>query len=345
MKDSKKTILVTGGTGYIGAHTTVSLLEHGYDVIVIDNLVNSNVDMIDRIGSITGIKPVFYEADLTDICNLKKILRCHDDLVAVIHFAALKAVGESVQKPLYYYHNNLLALINLLKAMGELRINNLVFSSSATVYGEPDNLPLTEDSPTKPAMSPYGNTKKVGEEIIKDVCKASPGFNSISLRYFNPIGAHSSGKIGELPNGAPNNLMPYITQTAAGVREELLVFGNDYNTPDGTAIRDYIHVEDLADAHVLAVDRMLKKSQSCNYEVFNLGTGRGNSVLEVINSFEKTSQRKLQYRIVERRAGDVEEMYASTELAIKELNWMAKYNLDAMTRSSWEWEKKVRSLK
>ena len=271
------TILVTGGTGYIGSHTSVSLIQQGYNVIIIDNLVNSTIQVCERISCIAGKNPIFYKADLTDLGNLTRIFRYHEDISAVIHFAALKAVGESVDKPLEYYHNNFVGLINILRAMSELNINNLVFSSSATVYGEPDHLPLTEDSPIKPAMSPYGNTKKVGEEIIRDVCKVNPGFNAISLRYFNPIGAHSSGKLGELPNGVPNNLMPFITQTAAGVRDELLVFGDDYNTPDGTAIRDYIHVEDLAEAHFLAVRRMLKKEQKSNFETFNLGTGNGNS--------------------------------------------------------------------
>ncbi len=340
-----KKIIVTGGTGYIGAHTSVSLIEQGYEVVIIDSLVNSSENTLTGIENITGIRPVFHKVDLRDYEAVHKVLEIHQDATAVIHFAALKAVGESVQKPVLYYKNNMLALLNLLEAMQCFQVNNIVFSSSATVYGDADVLPLTEDLERKPAMSPYGNTKKMGEDIIKDVAKAHVEFNGISLRYFNPIGAHASSEIGELPNGIPNNLMPFITQTAVGLRKELMVFGNDYNTPDGTALRDYIHVVDLANAHVKAVDRLANNQQKANYEIFNLGTGKGSSVLEVIQSFERTSGKKLAYRIVGRRDGDVEAMYASTELANKELGWTAKHSLDDMTASSWKWECKVRGIK
>lgn len=339
-----KKIIVTGGMGYIGSHTAVSLIENGYEVVIIDNLSNSKIDTLDGIEAITGKRPVFENLDMTDFKILNNCLRKHSDCAAVIHFAALKAVGESVQKPVLYYKNNLFALLNLIDSMGKNSIPNLVFSSSATVYGDPDSLPLTENSERKPAMSPYGNTKKMGEDIIRDTAKADMNFNAVALRYFNPIGAHSSSKIGELPSGIPNNLMPFITQTAAGIRKELMVFGDDYNTPDGTAIRDYIHVVDLAEAHVKTVERLLNRKQKSKYEIFNLGTGKGSSVLEVIQSFEKMTGLKLPFKIVDRREGDAEHIYASTELANKELGWKAKYNLDDMTFSSWEWEKYVRSL-
>ncbi len=266
------------------------------------------------------------------------------DIIAVIHFAALKAVGESVHRPVFYYHNNLTALLNLLGCMEKYRVPNLIFSSSATVYGEADSLPIGEQHPVKPALSPYGNTKQICEEIIRDAANVNTGFHAISLRYFNPIGAHESGQIGELPLGVPNNLMPFITQTAAGIREELLVFGDDYDTPDGTAVRDYIHVADLAEAHVKALDRLLEKKQQANYEVFNLGTGKGYSVLEVIRSFEKTSGMKLPFRIVARRPGDVPQMYASTQLANRELGWEARRGLDEMTASAWNWEQQLRGI-
>jgi UDP-glucose 4-epimerase len=274
-----------------------------------------------------------------------EVFQAHKDADAVIHFAALKAVGESVAKPVDYYKNNLFGLLNVLDSMQKNDITNIVFSSSATVYGEADILPITESLPTKPALSPYGNTKKIGEDIIKDTAKADSNFNAISLRYFNPIGAHESAEIGESPNGVPNNLMPFITQTAVGLRKELLVFGNDYDTIDGTAVRDYIHVVDLAAAHVKAVERLVGKGQNKNYEIFNLGTGKGSSVLEVIQSFERTSGKKLPYRIVERRAGDIPVMYASTDLANQELDWTAQLTLDDMTASSWKWESKIRGIK
>ena len=337
-------IIVTGGTGYIGSHTVVALQEENYEVVIVDNLVNSSEKTVDRIEEITGIRPAFFPIDMTHQEGVRKFFRLHADAKAVIHFAALKAVGESVQQPLLYYRNNMLGMINLMDAMLEFGVQNMVFSSSATVYGTPDSLPLTEKNPTKPALSPYGNTKKIGEDMIEDVVKANPDFRAISLRYFNPIGAHESGKIGELPSGIPNNLMPFITQTAIGLRKELLIFGDDYDTPDGTAVRDYIHVVDLAKAHVKTVQRMIHQQQKADYEIFNLGTGKGSTVLEVIHSFEKTSGKKLNYRIVGRRDGDVEQMYAATDLANQELKWEAKYNLDDMTASSWNWEKNVRGL-
>jgi UDP-glucose 4-epimerase len=340
-----KKIIVTGGTGYIGSHTAVSLIEQGYEVIIIDNLVNSAESTLVGIQNITGVLPTFYNVDLRDEMATYEVFRVHKDADAVIHFAALKAVGESVAKPVDYYKNNLFGLLNVLDSMQKNDIANIVFSSSATVYGEADILPITESLPTKPALSPYGNTKKIGEDIIKDTVKADSSFNAISLRYFNPIGAHESAEIGESPNGVPNNLMPFITQTAAGLRKELLVFGNDYDTIDGTAVRDYIHVVDLAAAHVKAVERLVGKGQKKNYEIFNLGTGKGSSVLEVIQSFERTSGKKLSYRIVERRAGDIPAMYASTDLANKELGWKAQLNLDDMTASSWKWESKIRGIK
>jgi len=337
-------IIVTGGLGYIGSHTVVELINKGYQVIIIDNLVNSSIETLDGIETITGVRPEFHQLDMINSEKLNALFENHNDTESIIHFAALKAVGESCSNPIAYYQNNLGALLNLIQAMNDNDISKLVFSSSATVYGDPDSLPLTEEHQTKPALSPYGNTKKIGEDIIKDTTTAMAGFHAISLRYFNPIGAHSSVQIGELPNGIPNNLMPFITQTAAGLRKELLVYGNDYNTPDGTAIRDYIHVVDLADAHVRTVERLINNEQKSNFEIFNLGTGKGSSVLEVIHSFEKTSGQKLPYRFVERRKGDVEQMYASTDLANNELGWKAKLNLDDMTASSWAWEKHARNL-
>ena len=340
-----KKIIVTGGMGYIGSHTVVSLLEQGFKVVIIDNLVNSTIQTLDGIEKISGIRPEFQNLDMCIPLQMNEFFKQHSDADAVIHFAALKAVGESSKNPIKYYRNNLFALLNLLEAMSENDISNLVFSSSATVYGEPDSLPLTEQHKAKPALSPYGNTKKIGEDIIRDKAKTQEDFNAISLRYFNPIGAHGSCEIGELPNGIPNNLMPFITQTAAGVRKKLLVYGDDYNTPDGTAIRDYIHVVDLAEAHVKTVKRLLNQKQQKNYEIFNLGTGKGTSVLEVIRSFEKKSGLTIPYQIVERRAGDVEKMYASTDKANNVLGWKSKYTLDDMTSSSWAWEKKVRGIK
>ena len=343
MKTAK--ILVTGGTGYIGSHTAISLLEQNFEVVIIDNLINSEAKVIDRIQAISGKRVTFLEVDMQDSKAVDELFLQQKDIEAVIHFAALKAVGESVAKPLKYYQNNLVALLNLLINMQRHQTSNLIFSSSATVYGEPDQLPIQEDAAIKPALSPYGNTKKISEDIIRDFASAQAWFKAISLRYFNPIGAHASGKIGELPNGTPNNLMPFITQTATGQRKELLVFGDDYNTPDGTAIRDYIHVMDLAEAHVKAVERLLGNNQDSNYEIINLGTGKGYSVLEVIQSFEKASGLKIPYSITNRRPGDVEQTYAATAKANQVLQWQALRSLDEMTASAWNWEQQLQKIR
>lgn len=330
-------VLVTGGTGYIGSHTVVELQEAGFKVVVADNLVNSERSVIDRIGEITGTRPAFEEADLSDARQCADIFRKHPGIGAVIHFAALKAVGDSVKRPLEYYRNNLFSLINLLGIMKEHNCRNFVFSSSCTVYGQADVLPVKESTPRKEAESPYGNTKKIAEDILHDEVDAS-GLKCIALRYFNPIGAHHSALIGELPLGVPDNLVPYITQTAIGIREQLRVFGDDYDTRDGTPIRDYIHVVDLAKAHVTALRRMNEGQQKAPWEVFNLGTGNGFTVLEVIRSFEKVSGEKLNYAIVERRAGDIEKVWADTEFANRELGWKAGKDLDEMMHSAWKWE-------
>ena len=330
-------VLVTGGTGYIGSHTVVELQEAGFDVVIADNLVNSERWVVEAIGSITGRKPVFEEMDLTDHQACDDLFRRHKDIGAVIHFAALKAVGDSVQRPLEYYRNNVLSLINLLDVMKKAGTDCFVFSSSCTVYGQPDTLPVKEDSPRKEAESPYGNTKKIAEDILRDEVTAS-GLRCIALRYFNPIGAHPSAIIGELPLGVPDNLVPYITQTAIGKREKLMVFGDDYDTRDGTAIRDYIHVVDLAQAHVTALQRMLGKAPKASWEVFNLGTGKGYTVMEVIRSFEKISGLSLNYKITSRRPGDIEKVWADTSLANKELGWKAERELDEMMLSAWAWE-------
>lgn len=330
-------ILVTGGTGYIGSHTVVELQQKGFDVIIVDNLSNSNINVLSSIEKITGIKPEFEEFNLIDKEKTADFFKRFNDIRGIIHFAAYKAVGESVEKPLMYYRNNLFSLVNILQGMKDNNIENFVFSSSCTVYGQPEELPVTEDAPVQKAESPYGNTKQISEEIITDTVK-STDLKAIALRYFNPIGAHESAIIGELPIGIPNCLMPFITQTAIGIREQLRVFGGDYNTPDGTAIRDYIHVVDLAKAHVIAVDRMIKKKMKKDFEVFNLGTGNGFSVLEVIRSFEKVTGEKLNYKIVGRRAGDVEQVWADTKFANDELGWKAEKDLDEMTFSAWKWE-------
>jgi len=330
-------ILVAGGTGYIGSHTAVELIQKGHDVVIVDNLSNSFPAVVDAIAQITGKRPDFIELDMADPDATSMFFDQYQGIEAAIHFAAYKAVGESVEKPLKYYRNNLYSLINLLENMVEHKISNLVFSSSCTVYGQPAKLPVTEQSPLIPAWSPYGNTKQISEEIICDLCKAS-GFKAIALRYFNPIGAHHSALIGEYPIGVPNNLMPFITQTAIGKRDMLSVFGNDYPTPDGTAIRDYIHVVDLAKAHVLAVERMIQNKGKANYEVFNLGNGTGYSVLEVIKSFEMVSGQKLNYKITGRRAGDIEKIWADPAYANHELGWKAELGLNEMTRSAWKWE-------
>ena len=339
----RKKIIVTGGCGYIGSHTVIELIGNGYDVLVFDNLSNSTEISLDRIEQITGTRPAFVQLDLSDAKETNILFKLHQDVHAVIHFAAHKAVGESVLDPLKYYQNNLYALINTLSAQRENGINKFIFSSSATVYGDPDHLPVTEESELKRASSPYGNSKKIGEEILEDLTKSDLNFSAISLRYFNPIGAHASGFIGEIPSGIPNNLMPYITQTAAGVREQLLVYGNDYPTPDGTAIRDYIHVVDLAQAHVVALKRLLDQKQESPLEVFNLGTAKGYSVLEVIHSFESVTQVQLNYKLTDRRAGDIASLYAATERTEKQLGWKAQKGIDEMMRSSWEWEQYYRS--
>ncbi len=331
-------ILVTGGVGYIGSHTVVELQNAGHEVLIIDNLSNSNIRVVDQIEKISGFRPHVEIFDLEDYALTRNFFMRHDGIEGIIHFAAFKAVGESVEFPLKYYRNNLVSLVNILDCMKEFDVPNLVFSSSCTVYGQPEILPVTEDAPVQKAMSPYGNTKQISEEIIFDTVQTG-GIKAIALRYFNPIGAHESALIGELPLGIPNNLMPFITQTAIGIRKELSVFGSDYNTPDGTAIRDYIHVVDLAKAHVVAVERMVNQRSKADFEMFNVGTGNGFSVLEVIQSFERTTGMKLNYKIVGRRAGDVEKVFADTKFANLELGWKAEKSLDEMTLSAWNWEK------
>jgi len=342
--DSKgKKILVTGGTGYIGSHTVVELLNENYEVVIIDNLSNSNQGVLDGIKEITGIKPEFYQLDLCDREALVDFFAGNRDIDSVIHFAAYKAVGESTEKPLKYYRNNLVSTMNLLECMIDHQVTNIVFSSSCTIYGQPDQLPVDESAPVKEPLSPYGNTKQTNERMIQYTVEAGNPVKGISLRYFNPIGAHPSAKIGEIPQGIPNNLVPYITQTAIGIREQLKVFGNDYNTPDGTPIRDYINVVDLAKAHVVAIARLIKNKNKDGYEYFNLGTGRGYTVLEVINAFEKATGQKLNYKIVGRRPGDVEKVYADTSYANKELGWKAEKTLEETLKSAWEFEKTYRA--
>lgn len=335
-------ILVTGGLGFIGSHTVVELQNNGYEVVIIDDLSNSSLDVLDGIVSITGKKPGFVRLDLKDMLKVEDFFKVHSDIKGIIHFAASKAVGESVQEPLKYYENNISTLVYLLKELKKLPSASFIFSSSCTVYGQADELPITENAPVKKAESPYGNTKQIGEEIISDTCNVSKNLKAISLRYFNPIGAHESAKIGELPIGIPQNLVPFITQTAIGIREQLSVFGNDYPTPDGTCIRDYIHVVDLAKAHVVALERLLNNKNKDNYETFNLGTGKGSSVLEVINSFESVSGKKLNYEIVGRREGDIISAYADTKKANNELGWKAQLSLDDALSSAWKWEQAVR---
>lgn len=336
----KNKIIITGGTGYIGSHTAVEFINEGFEVIIADNLSNSDISVLDSIKSITGVKPIFENIDLANKDETTIFFEKYKDAVGLINFAAYKAVGESVQKPIQYYYNNLNILLNVIEGMERFGIRNLLFSSSATVYGLPDSFPITENSETKRPTSPYGNTKKIGEEIIEDFAKVAKNFKAISLRYFNPIGAHSSSELGEAPTGIPNNLMPFITQTALGLRDELKIFGNDYKTKDGTAIRDYIHVVDLAKAHVLALQRLIRNEVNESFEIFNIGTGIGYSVLDVIASFEKTTKQKLNYLFADRRDGDVPVLYASTSKANEELKWNPTLNLDDMTKSSWEWEKK-----
>lgn len=339
----KGKILVTGGSGYIGSHTAVELQNAGYDVVIVDNFSNSEAFVLDRIAQITGKRCEFEEVDLADRAAVKLFFTKHKDIDGIIHFAASKAVGESVRDPLLYYRNNLGSLIHLLENMIEQNINHFVFSSSCTVYGQPDQLPVNETAPIKKAESPYGNTKQICEEIIADTLKANAALKSIALRYFNPIGAHESGLIGELPRGVPANLVPFVTQTAIGLRKELQVFGDDYNTPDGSCIRDYIHVVDLAKAHVVAVDRLLDGKNEKAFEWFNLGTGRGVSVLEVIKTFEAVTGVKVPHRVVDRREGDIEQVWADTRVANEVLGWKASTSLGDSLESAWQWEQHVRS--
>jgi UDP-glucose 4-epimerase len=335
-------ILVTGGLGFIGSHTVVELQNEGFEVIAIDNLSNSSMEVLNGIERITGKKPIFENIDLREKKAVQNFFATHTDISGVIHFAASKAVGESVENPLLYYENNISALIYVLQELTKLKTANFIFSSSCTVYGQAEKMPITEYAPIQTAMSPYGNTKQIGEEIITDTSKVS-SLNAILLRYFNPIGAHQSAEIGELPLGVPQNLVPFITQTAIGLREKLSVFGNDYPTPDGTAIRDYIHVVDLAKAHVVALKRLLNKQNTEKTETFNLGTGTGSSVLEVLHAFEKVSGKKLNYQIVGRREGDVIEAYANTEKANSILGWKTEASLEEALLSAWKWEKKIRN--
>lgn len=341
----KTKILVTGGVGYIGSHTVVELQNSDFDVIIVDDLSNSKIEVLDGIEKITGVRPGFENFNLCDADKLEDFFERNKDIKGIIHFAAYKAVGESVKNPLKYYQNNLVSLLNLLQSIKKYETgNNFVFSSSCTVYGQPDILPVTEEAPIKKALSPYGNTKQISEEILSDTVYSNENLKVISLRYFNPIGAHESALIGELPIGPPDNLVPFITQTASGIRKQLSIFGNDYNTPDGTCIRDYIYVVDLAKAHVVALQRMLQEKTEKQFEVFNLGTGNGNSVMEVISSFLKVTNENLNYKIVERREGDIEQVWADTKKANDILAWKAETGLDQMLLTAWNWEKKDRGL-
>ena len=340
----KGKILVTGGTGYIGSHTVVELQNAGFEVVIVDDLSNSTEVVVDQIEQITGIRPEFHRFNLQNLELLEKLFEHSKVIDAVIHFAAFKAVGESVAKPLQYYRNNLLSLINLFDCMERFQVKNLVFSSSCTVYGQPDQLPVTEQTPRQTAESPYGNTKIVCEDIIRDNTRANPEIHTIALRYFNPIGAHPSALIGELPNGVPNNLVPFVTQTAAGIREQLQVFGDDYNTPDGSCIRDYINVVDLAKAHVISIERLLNQQNEGPFEFFNVGTGNGVSVLGLLHAFERATGQKVNYKIVGRRAGDIEQIYADTTKANKVLGWKSDVSLEDTLLSAWNWEKKIRGM-
>ena len=339
-------IVVTGGTGYIGSHTVVCLIQQGYEVVIVDNLSNSNTNVLDGIAAITGKRPTFENLDCMDYMSMSRLFSRYTDIEAIIHFAASKAVNESVEKPLMYYRNNISSLVSVLDLMHQFNVNNIVFSSSCTVYGQPDkdHLPVNETAPIQKALSPYGNTKQINEEIIMDEAHANPKMHATILRYFNPIGAHPSALIGELPNGVPQNLLPYLTQTAAGLRPKLRVFGNDYNTPDGSCIRDYIYVMDLARAHVQAVERMLKKRSTEQVEVFNLGTGRGLSVLELISLFEKATGVKVPYEIVSRREGDIEQVWADPKKANEVLGWRADTPIEDVLLSAWNWEKRIRNI-
>lgn len=334
-----KKILVTGGTGYIGSHTVVELINAGYEPVIIDNLSNSSLQIIDQIEKITGVKPAFYNFDLCDEQKTFEFVQNHPEIDGIIHFAAFKSVGESVSQPLKYYKNNIYSLINLLESVSDRRIN-FVFSSSCTVYGEPDSLPVNEQAPVKKAESPYGNTKQIAEEILAEASSVNKNLKVIALRYFNPVGAHSTALIGELPIGVPQNLVPFITQAAIGKRGNIIVFGDDYNTPDGTCIRDYIHVVDLAKAHVAAIKKL--ETGSMQYDVYNIGTGRGNSVMEVIHAFEQANGQKLNYSIGPRRPGDIIQIYGDVSKAERELSWKAELGLLEMMSSAWNWEKYIR---
>ena len=340
----KETILVTGGTGFIGSHTTVELQQAGYDVVIVDNLSNSSASVVDGIEKITGIRPAFEQVDCCDYANLEGVFQKYSNIKGIIHFAASKAVGESVEKPLLYYRNNLNSLINLLELMPKYYVKGIIFSSSCTVYGQPDPefLPVTEEAPIKKAESPYGNTKQVNEEIIQDYIKSGANIKSVILRYFNPIGSHPTSIIGEMPNGVPMNLIPYLTQAAIGIREYLTVFGDDYNTPDGSCIRDYIYVVDLAKAHVAAMARILDGKSEEDVEVFNIGTGHGVSVLELINSFERATGVKLPYKVGPRRGGDIEAIWGNVDKANNVLGWKADTPLDDILLSAWNWQKRLR---
>ncbi len=340
---NSKSVLVAGGAGYIGSHTVVELINAGYEVVVVDNLSNSDISSLEGINKITGVKPTFYNVDCCDKGALSEVFKRHD-FNSVIHFAAFKAVGESVEQPAKYYRNNLLSFMNVLELMVEYGRRNVVFSSSATVYGDADELPVTEDTPRKPATSPYGNTKQMSEDILRDSVRANSSLRGIALRYFNPIGAHPSALIGELPRGVPNNLVPYITQTAAGIRECLSIFGQDYPTPDGSCLRDYIDIVDLAKAHVAAIDRMVEERGKESYEVFNIGTGRPVSVFELVHVFEEANNLKLNYKVAPRRAGDVPAVWADTTRANEVLGWRAERALVDTLKAAWQWERNVRGI-
>ncbi len=337
-------ILVTGGTGFIGSHTTVELQQAGYRVVIVDNLSNSKEEVVDGIEKITHIRPEFECVDCTDLKALENVFNKHQDISGIIHFAASKAVGESVEKPLLYYRNNILSLINLLELMPKYNVKGIIFSSSCTVYGQPtkENLPVTEQAPIQKALSPYGNTKQINEEIIQDFIHSGEPIKSIILRYFNPIGAHPTAYIGEFPNGVPMNLIPFVTQTAIGIRKQLKIFGNDYGTPDGTCIRDYIYVVDLAKAHVKAMERVLNSSSSDKVEIFNIGTGKGVSTLEVVEGFEKATGQKVNWEYAPRREGDIEKVWGNVDKANKVLSWKAENSLEDTLRSAWKWQLKLR---
>lgn len=341
----KETILVTGGTGFIGSHTTVELIQNGYNVVIVDNLSNSNASVVDGIEKITGVRPEFEKVDCCDYAAMENVFEKHKGISGIIHFAASKAVGESVQKPLLYYRNNINSLINFLELMPKHGVKGIIFSSSCTVYGQPsaENLPVTEEAPMQKALSPYGNTKQVNEEIIQDYIHSGAPIKSIILRYFNPIGSHPSALIGELPNGVPMNLIPFVTQTAIGIRKELKIFGNDYNTPDGTCIRDYIDIMDLAKAHVKAMERILNENGTDPVEVFNIGTGNGLSTLQIVEGFEKATGVKLNWHYAPRREGDIEKVWANPHKANTVLGWKASVDIEDTLRSAWKWQQKLRA--